>query len=104
VGDLNTTPASGSTVSGTISIDGWAFDGVSSTEVALYVDNVLAASGAANLNRPDIAVAYPGAPSNPAFHFDLDTAKLPNGVHTIEVRAKDDAGNVGVLPLKKYRG
>jgi Bacterial Ig-like domain (group 2)/Bacterial Ig domain len=98
VGDLNTTPASGSTVSGTISIDGWAFDSVSSTQVALYVDNVLTASGAANLNRPDVAVAYPGAPSNPAFHFDLDTTKLPNGVHTIEVRAKDDAGNVGVLP------
>lgn len=97
-GDLNATPASGSTVSGTVSIDGWAFDSVSSTQVDLYVDNVLVASGAANMDRPDIAMAYPGAPTNPAFHFDLDTTKLANGVHTIEVRAKDNAGNVGVLP------
>jgi hypothetical protein len=98
VGDLNATPASGATVSGTIPIEGWAFDSASSTQVALYVDSVLTASGAANINRPDIAMAYPGAPINPAFHFDLDTTKLANGVHTIEVRATDTAGNVGVLP------
>ena len=98
-GDLNADPASGSTVSGTISIDGWAFDSVSSTtQVALYVDNVLTSSGVANITRPDIAVAYPGAPSNPAFHFALDTTTLTNGVHTIEVRATDASGNVGVLP------
>jgi hypothetical protein len=43
-------------------------------------------------------VALPGAPPNPAFHFDLDTTQLVNGQHTIEVRAKDAAGNVGLLP------
>jgi hypothetical protein len=64
----------------------------------LYVDDVLNASGLANIPRADIAVAYPGAPSNPAFHFDLDTTQLANGRHTIEVRAIDKAGNVGVLP------
>jgi Bacterial Ig domain/Bacterial Ig-like domain (group 2) len=98
VGDLNATPSPGSSVSGTVSIDGWAFDSVSSTKVDLYVDSTLTASGAANINRPDIAIAYPGAPTNPAFHFDLDTTKIANGIHTIEVRAKDDAGNVGILP------
>jgi hypothetical protein len=52
----------------------------------------------ANITRLDIAVAYPGAPANPAFHFDLDTTQLVNGQHVIEVRATDAAGNIGRLP------
>lgn len=98
LGDINSTPANGSTITGQISIDGWAFDSISATHVDLYVDNVLIASGSANITRPDIAVAYPGAPPDPAFHFVLDTTQLTNAQHVIEVRAKDVAGNVGLLP------
>jgi len=98
VGEINDTPANGSTVSGQIPIDGWAFDSMSATSVDLYVDNILKASGLANIPRPDIAVAYPGAPANPAFHFVLDTTQLANGQHVIEVRATDAAGNIGRLP------
>ena len=98
VGDINNTPANGSTISGQVSIDGWAFDSISGTNVDLYVDNVLSASGSANITRPDIAVAYPGAPPNPAFHFVLDTTQLTNAQHVIEVRATDVAGNIGLLP------
>jgi hypothetical protein len=99
-GSINATPASGSTISGSVSIDGWAFDSASDTSasVELYVDDVLKASGSANLTRFDIAVAFPGAPPNPAFHFDLDTTQFVNGQHTIVVRAKDAAGNIGLLP------
>ncbi len=98
IGYINITPANGSTVSGQIPIDGWAFDSTSATSVDLYVDNILKASGLANITRLDIAVAYPGAPANPAFHFVLDTTQLANGQHTIEVRAQDAAGNIGLLP------
>jgi Big-like domain-containing protein len=98
LGEINSTPLSGSTVSGQISIDGWAFDSISATQVDLYVDDVLIASGSANITRPDIALAYPGAPPAPAFHFVLDTTQLTNSTHVIEVRAKDAAGNVGLLP------
>ena len=59
---------------------------------------MLKASGLANIPRADVAIALPGAPLDAAFHFDLDTAQLINGQHTIEVRAKDAAGNVGLLP------
>jgi hypothetical protein len=97
-GVINATPASGSTISGQVSIDGFAFDNFSDTSVELYVDDVLKASGLSNIARPDVALALPGAPLNSAFHFDLDTKQLINGQHTIEVRAKDAAGNVGLLP------
>ncbi len=99
-GLINTTPATGSTISGLVSVDGWAFSSASDTSasVELYVDDVLKASGLANIPRPDIAVALHGAPLNCAFHFDLNTTQLINGQHTIEVRAKDAAGNVGLLP------
>jgi hypothetical protein len=95
--NVNSTPASGSTVSGLVSIDGWAFDNESSTSVELYVDDVLKASGLANIPN-QMNTVYLGAPPNAAFHFDLDTTKLVNGRHTIEVRAKDAAGNVALLP------
>jgi len=102
-GAINSDPVAGSTVSGSVSVDGWAFDSVSSTSVELYVDDVLKASGLANLVRPDIANAFPGAPPNPAFHFILDTTQLANGQHTIEVRALDEAGNVALLPHRIVR-
>ena len=98
VGDLNDTPAEGSTVSGIVAVEGWAFDNVSqNVSVTLFVDQVQVATGLANITRPDIAVAYPGAPENPAFHFDLDTTKFSNGARMIEVQTKDDAGNIGLL-------
>lgn len=93
-----TTPAAGSTISGSVPIDGFAFANVSDTSVELYVDDVLKASGLANIPNPGIAVTWHGAPLTASFHFDLDTTKLVNGQHTIEVRAKDADGNVGLLP------
>lgn len=93
-----TTPAAGSTISGSVPIDGFAFANVSDTSVELYVDDVLKASGLANIPSPGVAVTWHGAPLNAAFHFDLDTKQLINGQHTIEVRAKDADGNVGLLP------
>lgn len=93
-----TTPAAESTISGSVPIDGFAFANVSDTSVELYVDDVLKASGLANIPSPGVAVTWHGAPLNAAFHFDLDTTQFVNGQHTIEVRAKDAAGNIGLLP------
>ena len=91
-------PASGATVSGMVSVEGWAFDSVSATTLGLYVDGVLTLSGSPNIARQDIVTAYPGAPANSGYQFNLDTTQLSNGQHTLEVRATDASGNVGLLP------
>jgi hypothetical protein len=91
-------PAQGSAVSGMVSVEGWAFDSASATTVDLYVDGARISSGAPNIARPDIVAAYPGAPANSGYQFNLDTTQLPNGKHTIEVRAADASGNIGLLP------
>jgi hypothetical protein len=91
-------PASGTTVSGMVAVEGWAFDSVSATTLDLYVDGVLNSSGVPNIARPDIVAAFPGAPANTGYQFNLDTTQLPNGQHTLEVRATDASGNIGLLP------
>jgi hypothetical protein len=71
-------PASGSTVSGTISLQGTATDNVGVTNIEFYVDNQLVAS----------------TPSSP-FSFSWSTTSVPNGNHTLTVMAYDGSPNVG---------
>jgi hypothetical protein len=76
------------------------FDNVSDTSVELYADDVLRASGLANIPRPDVALACLVLPSM----LPSTSISTPHGSsmgqHTIEVRAKDAACNIGLLPLR----
>src|SRR5260370_16145068 len=71
-------PASGATVSGTISVQGTATDNAGVTNIEFYVDSQLVAS----------------TPSSP-FPFSWNTASVPNGSHTRMVKAYDGSPNVG---------
>jgi hypothetical protein len=72
-------PASGATVSGTITVSVNALDNVGVTRVDYVVDSVLTATS-----------------SGPSpFNSSVDTTKLSNGSHSILARAYDAAGNVG---------
>ncbi len=44
--------------------------------------------------RPDVAAFYPGYPESaaPGFQFPLDTRKLSNGRHEVEILVRDDLG------------
>jgi hypothetical protein len=72
-----TSPANGSTVSGTVSVKGSASDTVSLSSVQVSVDGgpFSNASGTNNWN------------------FDLDTSSLSNGSHSLTAQANDVAGN-----------
>lgn len=71
-------PKDGATLSGTVAISSSASDNVAVTKTEFYTDGILASS--------DTASPYTSA---------LDTTKLTNGTHSLEVKAYDSAGNVG---------
>lgn len=73
-----TSPTGGSTVSGTISVQGTATDNVGVTSIQFSIDNTVVASAA----------------SSP-FSFSWNTVNYTNGTHTLLVSASDAAGNVG---------
>ena len=73
-----TAPASGSTVSGSVTVTATASDNVGVTKIELYIDGALLASGASS-------------PESAAW----STAGAANGGHAITSKAYDAAGNVG---------
>jgi hypothetical protein len=92
-------PGSGATVSGLLSVDGWAIDdqGVAKIEVLLDGKDI----GLANYGgiRQDVDTDYPGLPNAPhfGFRFDMDTTLFSNGLHALEVVATDTSGNTSQL-------
>ncbi len=91
-------PASGSTISGTISVSGWAIDNISVVGTAIsgvqvLVDGTVAGSAIYGISRPDVCSAYPGRPGCPyvGFTYALNTSSLASGSHTITVMAEDSA-------------
>jgi subtilisin family serine protease len=75
-----TSPAGGSTVSGTVSVSASASDNLAVASVSLYVDGSL----------------LPGATDTLApYAFSWNTTGYSNGTHTLQARAVDTAGNTG---------
>jgi hypothetical protein len=73
-----TAPASGATVSGTVTVTATASDNVGVTSVQIFVDGAQVASGT----------------SSP-LNYSWNTANASNGTHSIYSKASDAAGNVG---------
>lgn len=73
-----TAPATGATVSGTVTVTASAGDAVGVTRIELYVDGALLATGATS-----------------PFSASWSAAAASNGAHTLSSKAYDAAGNVG---------
>jgi hypothetical protein len=76
-------PASGATVTGTITVTATASDNVGVVKVDFYVDGVLSATDT----------------SSP-YSFSWNTTTLSNGSHTLQAIAADAAGNSASTPLR----
>jgi subtilisin family serine protease len=74
-----TSPSSGSTVSGMLTITANASDNVRVASVDLLVDGAV--------NSTDTSTPY---------NFKVNTKQWAKGAHTLQVRAKDPSGNVGL--------
>jgi len=103
------TPATGSTVSGSIAITGWALDDVCMDSVKIYrqintngdlayIGDALFVEGA----RPDVELAYPSNPGNTkaGWGYMMLTNTLPDGQYVIKAIAKDNTGKETVLGSK----
>lgn len=94
------TPAPNQIVSGTIAVQGWALSQIpgaiptDGSTVAVYVDGVQRGAVIYNIDRTDVAAAYPGYANSigAGFYLAFDTRALVNGVHTISFNAYDDLG------------
>ena len=82
---------------GAINVIGWAFDDDvrhSALFIRVYIGENLAASGRANLSRPDIGEAYPGVGG---FHgFDLAVQTELSGRQRVRVYAVNAPGTAGL--------
>ena len=93
-GTVDARPAN-ARVSGTIPVDGWAVDDRGVRRIEVRVDNRLVGTATYGGARADVAHDYPGLPGAPNFGFDygLDTTVFKNGLHRLQVRVVDVAGN-----------
>jgi Bacterial Ig domain len=92
-------PLSGSTISGTVSVSGWAIDNLSSvgtaiSSVQVLVDGVAVGNATYGSSHTDVCAAYPGRPNCPnvGFTYALNTNTLSAGSHKIRVLAIDTDG------------
>jgi len=93
-------PAAGSTVSGTVTVVGWAIDNTSAvgtaiSSVQVKVDGTVVGTATYGSSRPDVCAVYPGRPGCPnvGYSSSLNTSTLSPGSHTITVIATDSDGS-----------
>jgi hypothetical protein len=92
-------PVSGSVLSGSVQVSGWALDntsviGTAISTVQVKVDGTFVGNATYGINRSDACVAYPGRPGCPnvGFSYSLNLASISPGPHTITVSATDSDG------------
>jgi uncharacterized repeat protein (TIGR01451 family) len=93
-------PANGSSVSGTVSIDGWALDNASAAEghivrVEIMIDgSIINSNSYGNKNRADVCAIFPGRAGCPnvGYLYSWNSNSVSNGPHTVSVRAIDNSG------------
>ena len=97
-------PLAGRLYAGTVRTFGWAldFDGISS--ITIVVDGTPVGFATYGVPRPGVASLYPGFPDSagPGWTFDLDTTRLSNGEHFLQVIANDDHSRETVIGERRF--
>lgn len=92
-GDVHS-PAPGGILHGSIQVFGWALDIQGIHQVFVFVDGQHAAEATIGLPRPDVHFFHPGYPDSAVSGWlaTVDTTKLADGNHDLEVLVRDDTG------------
>jgi hypothetical protein len=105
-------PVAGATISGTVTVSGWAVDngtvvGTAIGSVQVNVDGTVIGTAAYGSSRADVCAVYVGRPGCPnvGYSFPWNTSGLSAGVHILTVTATDgngnaDVGNASVVVIK----
>ena len=85
-------PLDGRLYAGTVTTFGWALDFNGIFSIAVLVDGKIAGAATLGIPRPGVTSLYPGFPESaaPGWQFALDTTKLSNGEHFLQVIVTDD--------------
>jgi hypothetical protein len=87
-------PAPESSVAGAVPIQGWAVGAAGRTieRIEVRIDGQRQGTADAGSFRPDVGEAHPGdGHSFSGFSYSLDTCRLANGAHTLDVTITDSA-------------
>jgi Viral BACON domain len=101
-------PAPGQTVSGVITVFGWALINQPRTiipeQVQIFIDARPIGYATYGAARPDIAALFPGLNNTNAAsaHFTLDTRTLKNGVHSLSMNVRDSRLLFGSLGSRYF--
>jgi hypothetical protein len=97
-------PLQGLLYSGTVTATGWAldFDGISS--ITVVVDGTPVGFATLGFARPGVSALYPGFPQSaaPGWKFQLDTTRLANGQHFLQVIVNDDFSNETLIGERHF--
>lgn len=87
-------PLDGRLYSGTVPTFGWALDFNGIFSIAVLVDGNFIGAATRGIPRPGVTSLYPGFPQSaaPGWQFALDTTKLSNGEHFLQVMVNDVRG------------
>jgi hypothetical protein len=87
-------PKNGLIYAGVVQVQGWALDWEGVNQVFVLVDGETQGQATYGLARPGVSALFPGYPDSaaPGWTFSLDTTKLSDGRHDLEVLVRDDTG------------
>jgi hypothetical protein len=105
VGDIDL-PQNGLLYHGVVTTTGWALDWNGVQSIAVLVDGNGAGFATYGFARPDVFQLsyYPGFPNvvNPGWQFQLDTTKLNNGEHFLDVIVTDGLGVTTYIGKRRF--
>lgn len=105
IGDIDL-PQNGLLYHGIVTTTGWALDWEGVQSVQILVDSNAVGFATGGLPRPDVFALsyYPGYPNvgAPGWQFPLDTTKLSNGEHFLEVIVTDVKGATTDIGKRRF--
>jgi Bacterial Ig domain len=90
---------------GSFPVNGWAIDTDGIRAIEVLIDGGIIQSGLYGDQRPDVAASYPDLATGmfSGWVANVDTTRIQNGVHLLEVRAVDNQGMSTMLGRRQVQ-